>query len=105
MPFHVFPSHSTVDKPSIEELARRLAKECIQAWLDKWHVIRGDLWQPAIEKALAESEAHEALVCNWPQLRMWIDADRAGFRTRARITESARDRKKYGRDNAYVQIV
>jgi hypothetical protein len=56
MSFHVFLSHSSDDKPAVEELARRLAKEGIQAWLDKWHLIPGDPWQPAIEKALAESE-------------------------------------------------
>jgi hypothetical protein len=56
MPFHVFLSHSSTDKPAVEELARRLAGEGIQAWLDKWHLIPGDPWQPAIEKALAESE-------------------------------------------------
>jgi tetratricopeptide (TPR) repeat protein len=56
MPFHVFLSHSSADKPGVEELARRLAMEGIQAWLDKWHLIPGDPWQPAIEKALAESE-------------------------------------------------
>ena len=52
MPFHFFLSHSSADKPGVEELARRLTKE----WLDKWHLIPGDPWQPAIEKALAESE-------------------------------------------------
>jgi hypothetical protein len=56
MPSHVFLSHSSRDKPAVEELARRLAKEGIQAWLDKWHLIPGDPWQPAIENALAESE-------------------------------------------------
>src|ERR1700751_2371204 len=56
MPFHVFLSHRRADKPAVEGLARRLAKEGIQAWLDKWHLIPGDPWQPAIEKALAESE-------------------------------------------------
>jgi hypothetical protein len=56
MSFLVFLSHSSADKPAVEELARRLAKEGIQAWLDKWNLIPGDPWQPAIEKALAESE-------------------------------------------------
>src|SRR5580700_1458067 len=56
MSFHVFLSHSSTDKPAVEELARRLAGEGIQAWLDKWHLIPGDPWQPAIGKALAESE-------------------------------------------------
>jgi hypothetical protein len=54
--FHVFLSHSSADKPAVEALARRLAKEGIQAWLDKWNLIPGDPWQSAIEKALAESE-------------------------------------------------
>jgi hypothetical protein len=56
MSFHVFLSHSSTDKPAVEELTRRLAKEGIQAWLDKWYLIPGDPWQPAIEKALVESE-------------------------------------------------
>ena len=57
MPFHVFLSHSSTDKPAVEEWARRLAKEGIQAWLDKWHLIPGNRWQPDIEKASAESES------------------------------------------------
>jgi polyhydroxyalkanoate synthesis regulator phasin len=46
--------------------------------------------------------AHEALIRSWPQLRKWIDADRAGLRTRTRISESARDWKNAGRDPAYL---
>ena len=54
--FQVFLSHSFADKPAVEEIGRRLLKEGIEAWLDKWHLIPGDPWQPAIENALAESE-------------------------------------------------
>jgi TIR domain len=53
MCYHAFLSHSSADKPAVKELARRLAKEGIPAWLDKWNLIPGDPWQPAIEKALA----------------------------------------------------
>jgi hypothetical protein len=56
MRFHVFLSHSSADKPAVEELARWLAKEGIETWLDKCNLIPGDPWQPAIEKALANSE-------------------------------------------------
>ena len=35
--------------------------------------------------------AHEALIRGWPELRKWIDADRAGHRTRERLTESAKE--------------
>jgi hypothetical protein len=45
--------------------------------------------------------AHEALIRSWPQLRKWIDVDRAGLRKRTRLTEIARDWKSFGRDPAY----
>jgi len=32
------------------------------AWLDKWHLIRDDPWEPAIEKALVESETCAAFL-------------------------------------------
>ena len=56
MSAHVFLSHSTADKPAVENLARRLAEEGIEAWLDKWNLIPGASWQPAIEDALIECE-------------------------------------------------
>src|SRR5262249_56867490 len=46
--------------------------------------------------------AHEALIRNWPQLRKWIDADRAGLRTRTRLTEAAREWQNAGRDSTYL---
>jgi hypothetical protein len=50
--FDVFLSHKSSDKPAVEELARRLVKEGIEPWLDKWNLIPGDPWQVAIEDAL-----------------------------------------------------
>ncbi|VFM99878.1 MAG: TIR domain-containing protein [Candidatus Kentron sp. G] len=50
--FHTFLSHNSADKPAVEELARRLQRDGIQCWLDKWHLIPGDSWQPAMEEAL-----------------------------------------------------
>ena len=35
--------------------------------------------------------AHEALIRGWPQLRKWIETDRAGLLTHHRLTEAARD--------------
>jgi hypothetical protein len=88
MPFHVFLSHSSADKPAVEELARRFAKEGIQAWLDKWHLIPGNPWQPDIEKALAESETCVVLVGPrgfgpW-QTRRCVRRSIAAFATAAR---------------------
>ena len=50
--YHVFLSHKSADKPAVEELAVRLRREGIEPWLDKWNLIPGDSWQPAIEQAL-----------------------------------------------------
>ena len=35
--------------------------------------------------------AHEALIRGWPQLRTWIETDRAGLRTHLRLTEAAKE--------------
>jgi tetratricopeptide (TPR) repeat protein len=53
--YHVFLSHSSTDKPAVEELAVRLRREGIEPWLDMWNLIPGQTWQPAIEDALAGS--------------------------------------------------
>jgi hypothetical protein len=49
---HVFLSYTSADRPAVEELARRLVREGIDPWLDRWNLIPGDAWQPAIERAL-----------------------------------------------------
>ncbi|HZH76830.1 MAG TPA: TIR domain-containing protein, partial [Archangium sp.] len=54
--FHVFLSHSSADKPAVEQLALRLREAGLQPFLDKWHLVPGAPWQPALEQALAESE-------------------------------------------------
>ena len=54
-PFHVFLSHNSADKPAVEELARRLKVEGIEPWFDRWHLIPGEPWQQALERALADS--------------------------------------------------
>ena len=50
--YHTFLSHSSADKPAVEELARRLKRDNIEPWLDKWNLIPGNPWQEDIEQAL-----------------------------------------------------
>jgi WD40 repeat protein len=50
--YSVFLSHSSEDKPVIEEIARRLAKSGLTPWLDAWNLIPGEPWQPALEDAI-----------------------------------------------------
>ena len=53
--YDVFLSHSSADKPAVEELARKLQDAGIEPFLDKWHLIPGDPWQEALEEALGAS--------------------------------------------------
>ena len=55
--YQVFLSHSSADKPAVEQLARRLRDEAgLNPFMDAWHLPAGAPWQPALEKALSESE-------------------------------------------------
>lgn len=54
--YDVFLSHLSKDKPQVEEIAERLEdQEQIKPFLDKWHLVPGEPWQEALEKALDES--------------------------------------------------
>jgi len=54
--YDVFLSHSSQDKPAVEQLARRLTDEAgLRPFLDKWHLVPGEPWQEALEEALDQS--------------------------------------------------
>jgi len=55
--FDVFLSHNSQDRSAVEWIACRLRDAGIEPFLDKWHLIPGENWQPAVEKALAASKA------------------------------------------------
>ena len=46
--------------------------------------------------------AHEALIRGWPRLRQWIDEDRAGLRIHRRLSESAHEWERRGRDDSFL---
>jgi WD40 repeat protein len=54
---HVFLSHSSLDKPSVERLGQKLEAVGIRTWLDKWNLVPGNRWQEDIEEALANCSA------------------------------------------------
>jgi hypothetical protein len=55
--YQAFLSHNSDDKQAVEECARRLEQARISTFLDKWHLVPGEPWQPAVEEALGKSEA------------------------------------------------
>src|SRR3954447_16609954 len=60
--FDVFLSHASADKPRVEDLARRLTRDGLRPWLDRWNLIPGTAWQPEIEAALAECVACAVII-------------------------------------------
>src|SRR6266404_8138450 len=54
--YHAFLSHNGADKPLVEALANELENRRISCWLDKWNLVPGDPWLPAIEKALGQCD-------------------------------------------------
>lgn len=51
----IFLSHSSVDKPLVEEIAFELITEGIDVWLDKWEIENGDLLNQKINEGIKDS--------------------------------------------------
>jgi WD40 repeat protein len=83
-PFDVFLSHSSPDKPAVEELARRLEdEERLKPWLDKWNLVPGEPWQEALEKALDSSRTC-AVFIGRGDIRPWENEEmRSALQTHA----------------------
>ena len=93
--FHVFLSHNSADKPAVEELARRLRADNIEPWLDKWHLIPGDAWQPAIEDVLAECGSC-AVFIGAGGIGTWQDEEmRAAINRRVTASRSADSKDRF----------
>jgi len=54
---HAFLSHNGADKSLVEQVGEELERRGLSCWLDKWNLVPGDSWQPAIEKALSQCDA------------------------------------------------
>ena len=49
VPFDVFLSHNSRDKPAVIELGGGAARRGMRVWLDQWELVPGRPWQEAIE--------------------------------------------------------
>src|SRR4051794_16472558 len=93
--YHVFLSHSSADKPAVEGLATRLAREGIEPWLDKWNLIPGAAWQPAIEAALDTCDSCAVFIGagglgGWQHEEMRAAIDRRVAEARVAAADGAR---------------
>jgi TIR domain len=56
--YDVFLSYSSADKPAVEAIALRLRDEAgLRPFLDAWHLVPGDPWMTALERAIERSAA------------------------------------------------
>lgn len=60
--YNAFLSHSHQDAEIVEALAKRLEDDAgLRVWLDKWVLVPGELWQPAMARGLDQAQA--CVVC------------------------------------------
>ena len=75
-PIKVFCSHTAIDKPRVEEVATKLAKNGIDPWLDKWEMFPGDDLVQGVNKGLDDCDvvlifiSKAALESGWVQAEM-----------------------------------
>jgi TIR domain len=55
MPFDVFLSHSSHDKPVVRALAERLKQDGLRVWFDEWEIEFGDSISSKVEEGLENS--------------------------------------------------
>ncbi|MGA2147661.1 MAG: toll/interleukin-1 receptor domain-containing protein [Bryobacteraceae bacterium] len=60
--FDVFLSYSKDDHAAVETLAKKLRKNGLAPWLDRWNLVPGVPWQPEIESALCGCRTCAVLV-------------------------------------------
>ena len=57
MNYDVFLSHNSKNKPSVEEIGRKLQETySLKCWLDKWNLVPGEPWQEALLDALDDCQ-------------------------------------------------
>jgi hypothetical protein len=61
LPLRVFLCHSSLDKPSVRSIYRRLERDGFTPWLDEEDLLPGQDWDRAIQDAIRKSDA--VVVC------------------------------------------
>jgi energy-coupling factor transporter ATP-binding protein EcfA2 len=80
--FDVFLSHNSVDKASVEEIARKLKDAGLRPWLDKWYLTPGETFQPSLADGLRNSATCAIFIGpkglgNWAREELLVAQDRA----------------------------
>ncbi len=76
--FDVFLSHNSKDKTAVLELAESLRRRKLKVWLDVWELRPGQLWQKALEAAIASIRS-AAILVGKDGLGPWEDQEMDAF--------------------------
>ena len=71
----VFCSHRSTDKNKVEDFARRLRAEGIDAWLDKWEIMAGDDIVAKIDQGLRECDVGLIFFSKATASGLWVSAE------------------------------
>jgi len=80
--FDVFLSHNSLDKASVEEIARKLKGAGLEPWLDIWCLTAGETFQPGLADGLRKSTTCAIFIGpkglgNWAREELLVAQDRA----------------------------
>ena len=71
----VFCSHRQIDKPKVKEIAKILADNGIEPWVDEWEILPGADFVAAINKGLAECDAGIVFFSNETKDGKWVQQE------------------------------
>lgn len=83
----VFISHSSRDKPAVEQLALELGRRGFDPWLDKWEIQAGDDIVASINRGLDEAQAILVVFSEHTDQSRWVGAE-LSFATWSRIEQN-----------------
>lgn len=86
----VFLSHSSKDKPLIEEIAFELINEGVDVWLDKWEIENGDILDEKINQGITESCFVILFLSSNSLKSSWVQKE-----LNETLTREGRENKKY----------
>jgi TIR domain len=93
--YNVFLSHKPDDKAEVELLRARLNERAgLRPFLDKWHLVPGESWQPELQHAIGRSSSAAVFFCPngtgpWHTEEIHVLLDKAA-RTRDRLSRHSR---------------
>ncbi|MCI0534071.1 MAG: TIR domain-containing protein [Verrucomicrobiales bacterium] len=81
MPYDVFLSYSSLDRTTVEAIARRLHEAGVQPFLDRWFLVQGRRWRAALEETIQSCKAIAVFIGpnglgRWQQREVDVALDR-----------------------------